>query len=109
MGDVAVNDTAARYQGYLVAQLVLAAVGTLAPALGDFDGYYDRAGGAVDVYGYGFVYLGSGLPASVLVQVDAAGLGVALHAALDSLRDEAATLETLAANAGCSATRSSGR
>lgn len=91
------NDTAARYQGYLVAQLVLAAVGILALALGDFGGYYYRAGGAVDVYGY--VYLGSGVLASVLVLLGAAGLAVALHAALDSLRDEAATLETLAANA----------
>ncbi len=91
------NDAAARFQGYLVAQLVLAAVGMLALVLGDFGGYYYRAGAGVDVYGY--VYLGSGALASVLVLLGAAGLGVALYAALDSLRDEAATLETLAANA----------
>lgn len=91
------NDTVARFQAYLVAQLVIATVGILALALGDFGGYYYRAGQGVDVYGY--VYLGSGVLASVLILLGMAGLGVALYAALTSLRDEEATLETLAANA----------
>lgn len=91
------NDTVTRFQGYIVAQLVLAAVGFLALIFGDFGGYYYRSGGGVEVYGY--VYLGSSALASILVLLGIAGLGVALYAALDSLRDEAATLETVAANA----------
>lgn len=91
------NDTVARYQGYLVAQSVLAAIGVLTLALGDFGGFYYRAGQGVDVYGY--VYLGSGVLASILILLGIAGLGVALYAALDSLRSEEATLETIAGNA----------
>lgn len=91
------NDTAARYQGYLVAQLVTGGLGAVVLAVGDFGGFYYRSGGTVDVYGY--VSLGSGLLASVLILAGLGGLGVALYAALDSLRDEAATPETVAANA----------
>ena len=91
------NDVAARYQGYLVAQLVIAAAGILALALGDFGGFYYRAGGAADVYGY--VYLGSGVLASVLILLGMAGLGVAVVAAYRSLRAEETTPETVAQHA----------
>ena len=91
------NDVAMRYQGYLVAQLVLGAIGALVLAVADFGGFYYRSGGAVDVYGY--VYLGSGLLASVLILAGLAGLGLAMYAALDSLRDETTSLESLADNA----------
>jgi hypothetical protein len=90
------NDVTTRYQGYLVAQLVLGAIGFVVLAVADFGGFYYRAG-SVDVYGS--VYLGSGLVPTVLVLLGLGGLGLAGWAALDSLRDETATLETVAANA----------
>lgn len=91
------NDIAARYQGYLVAQLVLGAIGAVVLAVADFGGFYYRSGGTVDVYGS--VYLGSGVLSSVLILAGLGGLGLGMYAALDSLRGDDATPAMIAANA----------
>ena len=91
------NDVVARYQGYLFAQLVAGVLGAVVLAVADFGGFYYRSGSSVDVYGS--VYLGSGVLTSLLILAGLAGLGVAVWAALDSLRDDEATLDSLRANA----------
>lgn len=73
-----------RFQGYLVAQLVLAAVAIAMLAFGEFGGYYYRTYPGVDVWGS--VHLGSGVIASVLILAGVGGLAVAGRAALATLR-----------------------
>ncbi len=74
-----------QFQGLLVGQIIASAVGALLLAVSDFGGYYYMnyyAG--IRVWGY--IYLGSGILASVMILAGMAGLLVALMAAADSLK-----------------------
>lgn len=70
-------------QGILVGQIVLSSIGALLLVVTDFGGYYFSQTG-VDVYGY--IYLGSGLLASLLILLAVAGFGLALYGAGRSLQ-----------------------
>lgn len=74
-----------QFQGLLVGQIIASAVGALMLAVSDFGGYYYMNYYAwIRVWGY--IYLGSGILASVLILAGMAGLLVALMAAVDSLK-----------------------
>ena len=90
---------ASQFQGLLVGQIIASAVGALLLAISDFGGYYYMnyyAG--IRVWGY--IYLGSGILASVLILAGMAGFLVALMAAVDNLKaKENLTAELLMKNA----------
>jgi hypothetical protein len=72
-------------QGYLVGQVIAALVGILMLLLDDFGGFYYR-----DYYNridfYGYIYLGSGVLATILILLGVGGLLVALQSTLRVLK-----------------------
>lgn len=85
------------FQGLLVGQIIVAAVGALLLAIDDFAGFYYREAGA-DVYGY--VYFGSGVLAGIFIGVAIAALLAALVIPVRILQKKYGTLAEVKAAAG---------
>src|SRR3990172_2105519 len=90
---------ASKFQGLLIGQIIASAVGALLLAVSDFGGYYYmNYYSGIKVWGY--IYLGSGILASVLILAGMAGLLVALISSLNSLKaKENLTADLLKQNA----------
>ena len=88
-----------QFQGYLVGQVIAASVGALLLALEDFSGFY-YGNYYLGIETYGYIYLGSGFLATILILMGLAGLLISLRAAIQSLQaKDNATLELLEHNA----------
>lgn len=72
-----------QYQGYLVGQIIAAAVGALLLAVDDFAGFF-YGGSYVRTWGY--IYLGSGILATFFILLGIGGLLLALYSAINSLQ-----------------------
>lgn len=88
-----------QFQGLLVGQVIAASVGAILLALEDFGGFY-YGNYYLGIETYGYIYLGSGFLATILILMGLAGLLISLRAALQSLRaKDNATIVLLEHNA----------